>query len=77
MRKVRRCIGNLDCLFNACLFKVLAGGIVIPQTFKMSMAIRYAFAVDILLIGNGTGHEVLQGVRGANSIPLKYAHACS
>ena len=32
------------------------------QTFRMSMAIRYASVVDILLIGNGTGHKKLQTI---------------
>ena len=41
----------------------------------MLMTIIYALALDILLIGNDVGHEndrVLQGVRGAISMPLRY-----
>ena len=40
----------------------------------MSMVIRYASMVDILLIGNDEGHEKLLGFKGTNSIPLGYTH---
>ena len=47
------------------------------QTSRMLRVIRYASAVDILLIDNGVRHRsdiVLQVLRGAYSIPPRYAH---
>ena len=67
--KLVTCIGHL--INGPLKFLLVERGI--NQTFRMLMAIRYALAVYILLIGMVQGMKndrVLLGVGGANGIPL-------